>query len=192
MKTSKKILSIVLAVMLLVGTVVVGASAETMVFEKAGSKLVYTATASKAANAEGFIEVEPGETITVSVYAQANYYLGTTGSEIFCWTAGFFNPFSTSDVEFSNYVNNYDCTPNPVKSNKATQLGTGYDKGTHEGFHNLRAYSTDCESPFDASEATLGYTFTFTVPESATPGATGEFRMPETCSATVATTSRMP
>ncbi|MBO5360639.1 MAG: FIVAR domain-containing protein [Clostridia bacterium] len=191
MKTSKKILSIVLAVMLLVGTVVVGASAETMVFEKAGSKLVYTATASKAANAEGFIEVEPGETITVSVYAQANYYLGTTGSEIFCWTAGFFNPFSTSDVEFSNYVNNYDCTPNPVKSNKATQLGTGYDKGTHEGFHNLRAYSTDCESPFDASEATLGYTFTFTVPESATPGATGEFRMPETCSATVATTSRM-
>ncbi len=191
MKTSKKILSIVLSVMLLVGTVVVGASAETMVFEKAGSKLVYTATASKEANAEGVIEVEPGETITVSVYAQANYYLGTTGGEIFCWTAGFFNTFATSDVAFSNYVNNYKCTTKVVKSTAATQLGTGYNTGTHEGFQCAREYTTECTAPYDASEATLGYTFTFTVPESATPGATGEFRMPETCSATVATTSRM-
>ncbi len=191
MKTSKKILSIVLAVMLLVGTVVVGASAETMVFEKAGSKLVYTATASKEANAEGIIEVEPGETITVSVYAQANYYLGTTGSEIFCWTAGFFNTIKVADVATSNFVNNYTGNPKVIANTAATQLGTGYNKGSHEGFYYARAYSTDCTSPFDASEATLGYTFTFTVPETAVPGATGEFRMPETCSATVATTSRM-
>ena len=78
--------------MLLVGTVVVGVSAESMVYEKAGSKLTYTATVEgKEANADGFIEVKPGETITVSVYAQANYYFGSTGAEIFCWTAGYFN-----------------------------------------------------------------------------------------------------
>ena len=191
MKTSKKILSIVLAVMLLVGTVVVGASAETMVFEQAGSKLVYTATASKAANAEGIIEVEPGETITVSVSAQANYYLGTTGSEIFCWTAGFFNKITVNDVETKNFVNNYTPNKKVIASTAATQLGTGYNKGTHEGFYNSRSYTTDCTAPYDASEGVVGYVFTFTVPETATPGATGEFRMPETCSATVATTSRM-
>ena len=191
MKTSKKILSIVLAVMLLVGTVVVGASAETMVFEQAGSKLVYTATASKAANADGIIEVEPGETITVSIYTQANYYLGTTGSEIFCWTAGFFNTITTADVTTHNFVNNYTPNKKVIASTSASQLGTGYNKGSHEGFYNSRSYTTDCTSPYDASEATLGYTFTFTVPEAAAIGATGEFRMPETCSATVATTSRM-
>ncbi|MBQ5825818.1 MAG: FIVAR domain-containing protein [Clostridia bacterium] len=190
MKTAKKVLSIVLAVMLLVGTVVVGVSAESMVFEKTGSKLVYTATADKEANAEGVIEVNPGETVKVSVYAQANYYLGTTGGEIFCWTAGFFNTITLADVTNHNYVNNYTCTPKVIASTAATQLGTGYNKGSHAGFQNLRAYSTDCTSPFDASEATLAYTFTFVVPETAAIGATGEFRMPETCSATVATTSR--
>ena len=191
MKTSKKILSIVLAVMLLVGTVVVGASAETMVFEKAGSKLTYTATAGKEANADGFIEVKPGETVTVSVYTQANYYLGTTGSEIFCWTAGFFNKITADNVTEHNYVNNYGGSPKVIASTSATQLGTGYNKGSHEGYYRQRQYSTDCTSPYDASEATLAYEFTFTVPETAAIGATGEFLMPETCSATVATTSRM-
>ena len=191
MKTTKKILSIVLAVMLLVGTVVVGVSAESMVYEKAGSKLTYTATvAGKEANADGFIEVEPGETITVSVYAQANYYFGTTGSEIFCWTAGFFNTFTEENVTLHNFVNNYTPNKKVIASTSASQLGTGYNKGTHEGYLYGRTYSTDCTSPFDASTAALGYTFTFTVPESAVIGATGEFLMPETCSATVATTSR--
>ena len=191
MKTSKKILSIVLAVMLLVGTIVVGVSADTtMVYEKAGSKLVYTAEASKAANADGVIELEPGETITVSVYAQANYYLGTTGSEIFCWTAGFFNTFTEANVTLHNYVNQYTPNKKVIASTAANQLGTGYNKGTHEGYLYGRKYNTDYTSPYDASTPTLGYTFTFTVPETAVAGATGEFRMPETCSATVATTSR--
>ena len=189
MKTSKKILSIVLAVMLLVGTVVVGASAETMVFEKAGSKLVYTATASKAANAEGFIEVEPGETITVSVYAQANYYFSTTGSEAFGWTPGFFETITNANVETFNFVNNYTPNKKVVASSGAAQLG--YAKGEREGYVYGRTYSTDCTSPFDASEPTLGYTFTLTVLETAAPGTTAEFCMPEACSATVATTSRM-
>ena len=191
MKTSKKILSIVLAVMLLVGTIVVGVSADTtMVYEKAGSKLVYTAEASKAANADGVIELEPGETITVSIYAQANYYLGTTGSEIFCWTAGFFNTFTEANVTLHNYVNQYTPNKKVIASTAANQLGTGYNKGTHEGYLYGRKYNTDYTSPYDASTPTLGYTFTFTVPETAAIGATGEFRMPETCSATVATTSR--
>ncbi len=191
MKTTKKVLSIFLAVMLLVGIVAVGVSAETMVFEKTGSKLVYTATASKEANEDGVIELIPGETITVSVYAQANYYLGTTGSEIFCWTAGFFEAFSDSDVTTHNFVNNYTPNKKVIASTSASQLGTGYNKGTHAGYVHGRTYSTDCTSPYDASTATLGYTFTFKVPETATIGAKGEFRMPETCSATVATTSRM-
>ena len=191
MKTTKKILSIVLAVMLLVGTVVVGVSAESMVYEKAGSKLTYTATvAGKEANADGYIEVKPGETITVSVYAQANYYFSTTGSEIFCWTAGFFNSFAASDVTTHNFVNNYTPNKKVIASTAANQLGNGYNKGTHEGYVHGRTYSTDCTSPYDASTATLGYTFTFTVPETATIGATGEFLMPGTCSATTATSSR--
>ena len=192
MKTSKKILSIVLAVMLLVGIVAVAASADTtMVYEKAGSKLVYTATANKAANADGVIELTPGETVTVSVYAQANYYFGTTGSEIFAWTAGFFNTFTEANVTTHNFVNNYTPNKKVIAASSASQLGTGYNKGTHEGYLFGRTYSTDCTTAYDASTATLGYTFTFTVPETATIGATGEFRMPETCSATVATTSRM-
>ena len=194
MKTTKKILSIVLAVMLLVGTVVVGVNADTtMVYEKAGSKLVYTAEADKTVkDEEGYILVQPGDEINVSVYMQANYYIGTAGSEIFAWTTGFFNTVTlATDITKHNFINNYNVANNkliPAKS--GAQLG--YSDGSHEGFLYGRIINTDAEpGPFDASTPVLVYKFKFTVASTTADGATADFLMPEACLATVAATSRM-
>ena len=194
MKTTKKILSIVLAVMLLVGTVVVGVNADTtMVYEKAGSKLVYTAEADKTTkDKDGYILVQPGDEINVSVYMQANYYIGTAGSEIFAWTTGFFNTVTlATDITKHNFINNYNVANNkliPAKS--GAQLG--YSDGSHEGFLYGRIINTDAEpGPFDASTPVLVYKFKFTVASTTADGATADFLMPEACLATVAANSRM-
>ncbi len=196
MKTTKKILSIVLAVMLLVGTVVVGVSADTtMVFEKAGSKLVYTATADKTTtDEEGYILVQPGDDVTVSVYMQANYYLGTTGSEIFAWSTNFFEDVTLStDISRHNFINYYNPVNNKLVAEKAAQLGAPYSSGGYVGYLFGRGYNTEAEvkGPYDASSPVLAYQFKFTVASTTADGATAEFVMPEPCSATVATNSRM-
>ncbi len=194
MKTTKKILSIVLAVMLLVGTVVVGVNADTtMVFEKAGSKLVYTAEADKTVkDEEGYILVQPGDEVNVSVYMQANYYIGTAGSEIFAWTTGFFNAVTlNTDITKHNFINNYNVANNKlISATSGAQLG--YSDGSHEGFLYGRIINTDAEpGPFDASTPVLVYKFKFTVASTTADGATADFLMPEACLATVAANSRM-
>ena len=194
MKTTKKILSIVLAVMLLVGTVVVGVNADTtMVYGKAGSKLVYTAEADKTTkDKDGYILVQPGDEINVSVYMQANYYIGAAGSEIFAWTTGFFNTVTKdTDITKHNFINNYSFANDKlIAAKSATQLG--YSDKSHEGYLCGRLINTEADpGPFDASTPVLVYKFKFTVASTAADGATADFLMPEACSATVATTSRM-
>ncbi len=194
MKTTKKVLSIVLSVMLLVGMVVVGVNADTtMVYEKAGSKLVYSATADKTTtDKDGYILVQPGDEVTVSVYMQANYYIGTTGSEIFVWSTNFFDEVSLEDdISRHNFINCYTAANNKLIAEGTAQLGGNYAKGGYVGYLYGRGYKDNQPGPFDASTPVLAYQFKFTVASTTADGATAEFVMPEPCSATVATNSRM-
>ncbi|MBQ3499158.1 MAG: hypothetical protein IJA87_08530 [Clostridia bacterium] len=176
MKMTKKIISVLLAVMLVLGTVAVAASAE-MLTEKAGTVLTYTATVKgKTANENGAIEVEPGEKITVEVYTQTNYYIGSVGSELFAWTDSFFGSITTEDWHLHNHINNY--TPNQKYPVTGNQLGSNYASG-YEGFLYGRAYNTNFTTPTDASTPVLSYSFDLTVEAGLEDGTTGKFLMPE-------------
>ncbi len=176
MKMTKKIISVLLAVMLVLGTVAVAASAE-MLTEKAGTVLTYTATVKgKTANANGVIEVEPGEKITVEVYTQTNYYIGSVGSELFAWTDSFFGSITTEDWHLHNHINNY--TPNQKYPVTGNQLGSNYASG-YEGFLYGRAYNTNFTTPTDASTPVLSYSFDLTVEAGLEDNTTGKFLMPE-------------
>ncbi len=176
MKMTKKIISVLLAVMLVLGSVAVAASAE-MLTEKAGTVLTYTATVKgKTANADGAIEVEPGEKITVEVYTQTNYYIGSVGSELFAWTDAFFGSLTTADWHLHNHINNY--TPNQKYPVTGNQLGSNYASG-YEGFLYGRAYNPNFKTPTDASTPVLSYSFDLTVEAGLADGTTGKFLMPE-------------
>ncbi len=176
MKMTKKIISVLLAVMLVLGSVAVAASAE-MLTEKAGTVLTYTATVKgKTANADGAFEVEPGEKITVEVYTQTNYYIGSVGSELFAWTDSFFGSLTTADWHLHNHINNY--TPNQKYPVTGAQLGSNYKSG-YEGFLYGRAYNTNFTTPTDASTPVLSYSFDLTVEAGLADDTTGKFLMPE-------------
>ena len=176
MKMTKKIISVLLAVMLVLGSVAVAASAE-MLTEKAGTVLTYTASVKgKTANADGAIEVEPGEKITVEVYTQTNYYIGSVGSELFAWTNSFFGSLTSADWHLHNHINNY--TPNQKYPVTGSQLGSNYSSG-YEGFLYGRAYNTNFTTPTDASTPVLSYSFDLTVEAGLADGTTGKFVMPE-------------
>ena len=176
MKMTKKIISVLLAVMLVLGSVAVAASAE-MLTEKAGTVLTYTATVKgKTANADGVFEVEPGEKITVEVYTQTNYYIGSVGSELFAWTNSFFGSLTSADWHLHNHINNY--TPNQKYPVTGSQLGSNYSSG-YEGFLYGRAYNTNFTTPTDASTPVLSYSFDLTVEADLAEGTTGKFLMPE-------------
>ncbi len=87
MKTTKKIISLILAAALMLGIVAVAANAEGLT-TYAGSVLSYTMTSDKTVN--GVTEVHPGDTITFSVYMSTNFYSGPNGGEFFLWTADAF------------------------------------------------------------------------------------------------------
>ena len=176
MKMTKKIISVLLAVMLVLGSVAVAASAE-MLTEKAGTVLTYTASVKgKTANADGAIEVEPGEKITVEVYTQTNYYIGSVGSELFAWTNSFFGSLTSADWHLHNHINNY--TPNQKYPVTGNQLGSNYASG-YEGFLYGRAYNPSFKTPTDASTPVLSYSFDLTVEAGLEDGTTGKFLMPE-------------
>lgn len=168
MKLTKKILSLVLAVALVLGSIAVAANAadyDGLAYE--GSKLTYKIEADKT-------EVKPGETVTFSVYMTSNYYTGSAGGEFFLWNAGVFDALG-SNYTVKNYRTKFTSTyRNPANVNS---YPTNYGKTDYVGFQAVHAYNADNTQALMLDNE-LVYTFTFTVLETATPGTTAKFFIP--------------
>lgn len=168
MKLTKKILSLVLAAALVLGSIAVAANAadyDGLAYE--GSKLTYKIEADKT-------EVKPGETVTFSVYMTSNYYTGSAGGEFFLWNAGVFDALG-SNYTVKNYRTKFTSTyRNPANVNS---YPTNYGKTDYVGFQAVHAYNADNTQALMLDNE-LVYTFTFTVLETATPGTTAKFFIP--------------
>ncbi len=168
MKLTKKILSLVLAVALVLGSIAVAANAadyDGLAYE--GSKLTYTVTADKT-------EVKPGETVTFSVYMTTNYYTGSAGGLFAIWNAGVFEALGT------NYsIKNFGATfKNTVTSPARTaSYPSGYAAADYVGFQAIHQLEAGITAP-KMLDNELVYEFTFKVLESAQPGAKVTFEIP--------------
>ena len=170
MKLTKKILSLVLAVALVLGSIAVAANAadyDGLAYE--GSELAYKIEADKT-------EVKPGEAVTFSVYMKNNYYIGASGGEFFLWTKGVFNDITESDIVASGIVaKTFNVTPNYAPA-------SGMYPSTH-AYANWAGYLSSRNAnagtvPEIISDFQLIYTITLTVKEDVEPGTTITFEMP--------------
>ena len=105
MKLSKRLLAIVLAAALLLGTVIIAAYADddwtTIATTQADTKLAYTLTAPglTAASGSSALQVKAGDTIDVYVQFRSNCYVCYPGGEAFFYTTALFNKINKADVE---------------------------------------------------------------------------------------------
>ena len=168
MKLTKKILSLVLAAALVLGSIAVAANAadyDGLAYE--GSKLTYKIEADKT-------EVKPGETVTFSVYMTTNFYTGASGGEFFLWDADVFEALG-SNFALKNFRTKFTTTnTNPANVNS---YPTAYSKTAYVGFQSSHALAANVTVP-QILDNELVYEFTFTVSESAAPGTTARFFMP--------------
>ena len=174
MKLTKKVLSIILAAALVLGSVAVAANAA-VVTGLAGSVLTMNITSDKDV-ADGKAEVKPGETITVSVAYTTNFYPGNAGVDLFVWTKGVFDDAATvaTMVAADDY---WEVLANfPLKSGYPSDYpATGYS-----GYLNTRSEMTDyVGSEIDVLDDEVFYTFKFTVPEDAAIGSVVDFVAPQ-------------
>ncbi|MBR6618905.1 MAG: hypothetical protein IKK85_01020 [Clostridia bacterium] len=149
MKLTKKILSLVLAAALLLGTVAIAAQAEGLTAQ-AGSVLTYKIVADKT-------DVKIGETVTLSVYMTTNYYTGSMGGEYFLWTNGIFEDFDNTTVgniiTAKNYASRF--------TNTITKAATGSYPSTHTtkdengNFVYVGIQSTRVYNPAGATPTTI-------------------------------------
>ncbi len=133
MKLTKKILSLVLAAALLLGTVAIAAQAEGLT-DLAGSVQTFVITSDKT-DENGVTNVKPGETIKIQVYMSTNYYTGSTGGDFFLWTAGVFEELG-SNFAAKNFVATF--TPSYANPANTKAYPTGYGADDYVGFQNTR------------------------------------------------------
>ncbi|MBR4049333.1 MAG: hypothetical protein IKK09_02430 [Clostridia bacterium] len=171
MKLTKKILSLVLAVALVLGSIAVAANAadyDGLTYE--GSELAYKIEADKT-------EVKPGETVTFSVYMKNNYYIGASGGELFLWTRGVFNDIAEADiVAYGIVAKTYNVTPNYAPPTAMYPSSHAYDDWA--GYLSSRNANAGTV-PEIISDYQLIYEITLTVKEDAVPGTEITFEMPE-------------
>ena len=174
MKLTKKVLSIILAVALVLGSVAVAANAAVTTLE--GSVMTWSITSDKDVS-DGKAEVKPGETINVTVSATSNFYPSVSACDMVLWTAGVFDDASSSYTV--GVADDYwKCTYNfPLKT--TTFYPSDYPMGDYTGFFCTRAYNVDLDGAAmkQLDNDTL-YTFTFTVPEDAEIGSVVDVVIP--------------
>ena len=175
MKLSKKILSIILAVALVLGTVAVAANAETALTQFEGSVQTYTFEVEGAEN--GVLTVKPGDTFNLKVYMETNYYVGSAGCELIIWTNNFFNTVSANDLTSSSFVTGW-YLPTVTSPAQAAMIPTAY-KTTHTGIYVGRAMNGGQTQAKALTTPELIYTIKFVVPETAVAGTTATILMPE-------------
>ncbi len=188
MKLTKKVLSLILAAALLVGTVAVAANAAEGLTQYAGSEMSYFITSDKDVS-DGNAEVKPGETITVTVSMTTNFYPGTSGGETIFWTKGFFES-DTPDVAMDDVLGWWkNTTTYPVTSSAAYPSDCPMD--TYVMYLNNRSVNTDMTGTdthvFDNQTM---YTITFTVPDDAEVGSTALITLPASKLSTATQTGR--
>ncbi len=171
MKLTKKILSLVLAAALVLGSVAVAANAAGLLTEFEGSEVTYTLVADKE-------YAMPGDTVTVQVYFRTNFYLGSNGSEFILWDAGVFEDIkSGSDVTYSDFAKHWKQNYNPAKS---TMLHDTYSIDNYGGALIKRLYDgANVDVVQTAEEDTLLYTLSLVVKEDAVIGDTATLFFPE-------------
>ena len=168
MKLTKKVLSLILAAALLVGTVAIAANAAELLTEYEGSVSTYTITADKT-------EVKPGETFTVTVTMDCNYYLGPVGCELILWTDGVFSALG-DNYTTGTVANHY--TLKPTNPAKATSFPAAYTTG-YTGVQFLRNYNaSNVDVVMTTEEDNVLYKLTFTVNEDATVGTVAKIFLP--------------
>ena len=175
MKLGKKILSIILAVALVLGTVAVAANAETALTQFEGSVQTYTFEVEGAEN--GVLTVKPGDTFNLKVYMETNYYVGSAGCELIIWTNNFFNTVSANDLTSSSFVTGW-YLPTVTSPAQAAMIPTAY-KTTHTGIYVGRAMNGGQTQAKALTTPELIYTIKFVVPETAVAGTTATILMPE-------------
>ena len=188
MKLTKKVLSLILAAALLVGTVAVAANAAEALTQYDGSVMSYFITSDKDVS-DGNAEVKPGETITVTVSMTTNFHPGTSGGETIFWTKGFFES-DTPDVVMDDILGWWKHTTTyPVTSSAAYPSDCPMD--TYVMYLNNRAVNTDMTGTetYAFDNQTL-YTITFTVPEDAEVGSSALITLPASKLSTATQTGR--
>lgn len=182
MKLTKKILSLVLAAALVLGSIAVAANAadyDGLTYE--GSELAYKIEADKT-------EVKPGETVTFSVYMKNNYYIGASGGEFFLWTKGAFNAVAEENVVFDGIVaKTYNVTPSYEPASGMYPSTHAYD--SWDGYLASRNANAGTV-PEIISDFALIYKISLTVKEDVEPGTTITFEMPEGSLKSAAQTGR--
>ncbi|MBR4049331.1 MAG: hypothetical protein IKK09_02420 [Clostridia bacterium] len=175
MKLTKKVLSIILAAALVLGSVAVAANAADIVYGLEGSVLTMSVTSDKDV-ADGKAEVKPGEKITVSVAYTTNFYPGSAGVDLFVWTKGVFDDAATvaTMVGADDY---WDVLANfPLKSGYPSD----YPATSYSGYLNTRGELTDyVGGELEVLDNEVFYTFEFTVPEDAEIGSVVDFVIPQ-------------
>ena len=174
MKLTKKVLSIILAVALVLGSVAVAANAAVTTLE--GSVMTWSITSDKDVS-DGKAEVKPGETINVTVSATSNFYPSVSACDMVLWTAGVFDDASSSYTV--GVADDYwKCTYNfPLKT--TSFYPSDYPMGDYTGFFCTRAYNVDLDgAKMKQLDNDTLYTFTFTVPEDAEIGSVVDVVIP--------------
>ncbi len=176
MKLTKKVLSLILAAALLLGTVVIAANAEGLTAQ-AGSVQTFVITSDKT-DADGVTNVKIGETIKIQVYMTTNYYTGSAGGDFFIWTAGVFGALSKADAEagaknfaatFSNTVNSPANTGMyPSTHAAADYVAVQYIRTNNSGVTAPRVVDNQLVYEFNFTvlddESLIGKTATFEIP----------------------------
>ncbi|MBR3802925.1 MAG: FIVAR domain-containing protein, partial [Clostridia bacterium] len=155
MKKIKRIFSILLALTLVLGSVAVAVNAETTpLTEFSGSILTYTIEAEGAEN--GVLNVEPGDTFTVKIYIETNYYVGPGGLELILWENA---NLTLSDITAGSFANDWF---NPTINNPAsTNLFPSAYKTGHTGVYVQREKDGYQTEPKALTTPELLYTLTF-------------------------------
>ncbi len=170
MKTMKKVLALVLALALTVSGIIIFANAEGLTtFE--GSVLTYTLETN---DADGY--VKPGDSFTVTIKMQTNFYTGFDGKEFLLYTAGILDTVAKADVVAGTVAKNYTTTN--VNVNVATNAIPAAYKTGYKAILMPRTLNTDFSTPYVYETPTDVFTITFRVPATAEVGSTVTFIMP--------------
>lgn len=172
MKLTKKVLSLILAAALLLGTVVIAAQAEGLTAQ-AGSVQTFVITSDKTV--DGVTNVKIGETVKVQVYMSTNYYTGSAGGDFFLWTSGIFNDLgenytvSNFAASFTNTYKNPAATGSyPSTHGSADYVGFQVVRINNSGVTKAQVVDNELVYEFELTvkddENLIGKTATFEVP----------------------------
>ena len=169
----KKVLALVLAVALTIGGIAIFADAEGLT-EYEGSVVNYSFTVTEG-DAASDLYVKPGDTFTLTLNMQTNFYTGVQGREAVFYTSGVLADVATNDVvkkTVANYYSNVTINANLSTNAMPAAYKTGY-KAVY-----VTRVGTAGSAPVVYDDPTPVYAVTFTVPANAENGSTVTFLMP--------------